>query len=130
MKKPEDSLANTFSRFNDCSLTTLPKQREVHHKGNKTIAPPPTNNCHLGQSPPGKLPPDNYRPPSGQLHPGQFPPRKIAPDNIIIFMMSFDYVIKFVGENFRHLVKILSLFPDEVFLNKITIILPYHSTFV
>ena len=39
-------------------------------------------------------------------------------------MMSFDYAIKFVGEDFRHLAKILSLFPDEVFPDKVTIILP------
>ena len=99
MKKAEDSLASTLSRFSDCSLATLPKGSPP--KGEQDNCTP--DNSHLG---------------------------KLPPDNIIIFMMSFDYVIKFVGENFRHPAKNLSLFHDKVFPNKVTIILPYPSTFV
>ena len=42
----------------------------------------------------------------------------------------FDYVIIFVGENFRYPAKISPLLPDEVFPNKVTPTLPYLLTFV
>ena len=33
----------------------------------------------------------------------------------------FDYVIIFIGENFCHLAKVTSLFPDESFPDKVTL---------